>query len=209
MRSASVVLVVMLGNCVFSVAALSGSKPQKPVIREIMAEVIYPKPGQPNFAPMLKEITDRIASSKVLLKECVRKFIDPKVTSDSDSHILSRQACMACKREDRATSDAMNDFFRFNNGWSPNYRGDNTKDKIPFKPGECAEGLIYAFSAISVKAEIKKRALEPVLEANMQLKLQPASECNKKFSTLFVAILKVSPPKPLGNSFKYKGCIAK
>jgi hypothetical protein len=180
MRRALVSIAILI-SCGVSEVTLAGN------------EANYPKPGDPRFGPMLRSIKDRITKSEFELERCVHRFVDKKVTSESDSQILARQACFACERSDRDLNDAQNDLIRFTNGWNPSYQGDNTKDKFPFKAGLCAKGAIYAYSAIEHKNEEKKKSLEPILEAAAKLKLKPAMECNQKYSVLFALTTVESP----------------
>jgi hypothetical protein len=155
--------------------------------------VSYPKPGDPQFTPMLNSITDRIATAKSALNACVHSFIDKNAKAESDRDTLAHNSCLACVRQDRAFSDAENEFFRFQNGWNPSFTGDNTKDTVPFKPGICAEGLIYASTVITDLKAKEQAAQEPILQSAMKSKLVPALECNEKYSKLFALTTSETP----------------
>jgi hypothetical protein len=90
-------------------------------------------------------------------------------------------------------SDANNDFFRFNDGWNPAYTGDNNRDRLPFQPSVCAEGLIYSLSAIKEKQKKEEADLEPILQDRMKMKLRAAIDCDEKYSKLFALSTSESP----------------
>lgn len=181
MRRALMVSIALSSICVVSEGALAAN------------DANYRAPRDSRSGPTLKSVTDGIAKANLELEQCVQKFIDRKVTPDSDSQSLGRQACIACDSANHALSDAENEFHRFINSKNPYYHGDNTLDAVPFESGVCAKGLIYAYSAIERKKEEKKKALEPTLETAMKAKLQPAFECNRKYATLFALTTKETP----------------